>query len=180
MDLRNSMLLPWKIPYAFRGPRPVLRYNQNRTGDGGFARIHEAGQPSQLSRLSAGSQNLQPRQSFSLTMRGHSGIRTHSARVQLLARRKSDRFRNRIQRQLNGAWLPLTREIIVASAFHVGAIGVPLSFGSFLERFAGSGRRCGESSKDQYVVAGFPAAAWRRLPGVFPHARENSPSISPD
>lgn len=42
---------------------------------------------------------------------------------------------------------------------------VPLSFGSFLERFAGGGRRYVTGfRKDQYVAAGFPAAVWLRLP----------------
>jgi hypothetical protein len=41
----------------------------------------------------------------------------HNARVQLLARRKSDRLRKRIHRQPNSTRLPLTGEIIATSAF---------------------------------------------------------------
>jgi hypothetical protein len=116
---------------------------------------------------------VQPRQSsFSLTIRALSGIRTHSARVQLLARRKSERFRNSTQRQRKGAGLPLIGEITIASANTKSQyVYRPLSV-RFSNHLADWGGRCGGFSKDQrWLLVGF-----RRLTrwGIFPGQRKES------
>jgi hypothetical protein len=103
------------IAISTRMAGPCCHASRRRQGPPDERSSDEGGSPRQLACVSAGSQNVQPRQSCSLTIRGRSSIRTHSARVQLLTRRNSDPFRNRIQRQLNGAGRPLRPAIMPTS-----------------------------------------------------------------